>query len=153
MECFILAMKSLLYILLLCSLFTNTSFADNKKLLLIANPSIDLSLLSKKQIRKLFLGYSVEINGQYLSPLLNQSSPLVHEVFLQKVVFLSKRKYHHILKRKIFQTGFPQPKTFKNVVDLISDIKKKSNALSYIWSDSLNIDKNNNTIVLWQGDV
>ncbi|MEQ6341128.1 MAG: hypothetical protein M3A44_05595 [Gammaproteobacteria bacterium] len=67
----------------------NHASADQARhMVLVAGANAYIPPLTSAEVRKLFLGVVIIKDGQRIEPLLNLTNPLLHEVFLQKVIFM-----------------------------------------------------------------
>lgn len=128
---------------------------ENQRSLLVVT-SIDSSLtsISPKEVRKLFLGVPVSIEGIRLQPLRNITDREIQEVFLQKVMFMSERNYERRLLSFVFRHGGERPETFPTLPELVHALRKSSDTISYMWSDELANYKDLKSVgVLWNGQI
>ena len=95
--------RILFLLVFLCLININSSATTQRSLLLVCDSNSTLSYLSPTEIRKLFLNVPVVKDGVQIKPLLNFSDPLISDVFLQNVIFMSKRSYERKLLSHIFR--------------------------------------------------
>ena len=122
-------------LLVLC-LFGSPSWstgADEVALVLVAGSKTRISRLSAHELRRVFLGLPVQVDGQNVRALLNTSDPLLTEIFLQKVVFMSARHYNRQLLSQTFRTGRRRPPRFKNREALVEALQSNRGAVAVIW--------------------
>ena len=122
------------------SLMSIHSFAqqtppDTRRLVLVSGGNSDIPPLAPTQVRKLYLGAPLVVDGKHIEPLRNTSDPLLYEVFLQKIVFMSARSYERQLLSQVFREGGGQPKVFVNADELTNTLRKNPYTVSYMWSD------------------
>lgn len=119
-------------------LFYVPVYADQQRSLelVTASDSIELSI-SNTQTRSLFLGAPIFINGIELVPFRNNSDPLIEDVFLQNIVFMSKRTYERRLLTNIFRYGGNQIRAFTDVGLLVDALTQTKGSVGYIWSEQL----------------
>ena len=110
--------------------------------------------ISINEFRKLFLGATVVKENIKLKPIQNTTDPELEKIFLQKVVFMSKRNYERRLLSSVFRHGGERPTAYSDISELISELSKSTNALSYAWSDQIqNNDRVKSIGVLWSGQI
>ena len=137
-----------------CCWFSIDAVAQStpSRLLLVCGIESEIPPLSHIEVRKLFLGLPVEKNGQQLKPLRNSSDPLLTEVFLQKIIFMSKRKYEGQLVARVFRMGGVRPQVYKKLDELVDVLQQSPVSVTYMWSDQLEQTTNLKLIgVLWEG--
>ncbi len=144
-------------ILFLCLFFVGIQLplAGTERQLVIVN-SIDspVTSISFNEFRKLFLGVPIIKKNLKLKPLLNYSDSELENIFLQKIVFMSKRNYERRLLSRVFRQGGERPTEYDNFYELISALNKTDNALSYVWSDQIRENDHIKIIgVLWSGQT
>lgn len=150
-----LSAKTITLLVCLCLVsMTGAAQATQRRLLLVCGLESTISSLSHKEVRKLFLGMPIVKEGVRLKPLRNASDPLVEEVFLQKIIFVSKRSYERQLLSRVFRFGGARPPVFTNIRELIDELRQSPEAVTYMWSEQLAFADGLKTIgVLWQGTV
>ena len=150
-----LPVKTITLLVCLCLIsISSATQPTQRRLLLICGSESTISSLSHKEVRKLFLGVPIVKDGVRLIPLRNASDPLIEEVFLQKMIFLSKRSYERQLLSRVFRVGGVRPKVFENLPELIDKLRQTPGALTYMWSvQDAHADDLKSIGVLWEGTV
>jgi len=139
----------LVYFCLFCinSIAQTTPF----RLLLVCDAESTIPALSHAEVRKLFLGVPIEKNGVRLKPLRNASDPQLTEVFLQKIIFMSKPKYEHQLISRVFRLGGVRPKVYQNISKLVDELHQSPESLTYMSSNQLSqVEGVRSVGVLWE---
>ncbi len=108
-----------------------------ERLVLVTDQASGISRLSASEIRRLFLGFPVNLAGKQLTAVINQSDTRLYEVFLQKVVFMSANVYELHLLSNVVQLGGQLPPTFKEQSLLADRLHKQPGAVSYMWQADL----------------
>jgi hypothetical protein len=124
-------------------LLTGVAFSapPTERLVLIVSAQSKVEQLDSLEVRKLFLGMTVEHNGSRLSALLNESDPVIKEVFLQNVVAMTDTTYDRRLLQLALQHGAvlaavvadPSAVSFAWYRDVAQD--KKIKILRVLWHD------------------
>ena len=133
---------------MLCVSITNAQ----QSLVLVAHISSPVNKITSKQIRKLYFGIPVKINGYSVVPVRNTSDPLVYQMFLQKVIFLSSRDYERQIISRTFKRGGRMPESISELSNVIKTIRLKPNTITFLPAefadqhDDLKVIK-----VLWKG--
>ena len=110
---------------------------DERRLVLVTDKSSGIGALTTSEIRRLFLGLPVKKEGKMLEAAINQSDPLLYQVFLQKVVFMSAPVYERHLLENVIQLGGQRPQSFNNPDALAADIHQHPGTVSYMWNHTL----------------
>ena len=113
---------------LLASALAATAFAAERQLVLVAAQGSAVTTLAPAEVRKLFLGGAVE-------PLVNASDELLHEVFLQKVVFMAARSYDRHVLGLVFRSGGHRPARYTSTEELVQALAREPRAVTYMWAD------------------
>jgi hypothetical protein len=148
-------LKIIIFLLCLCAASINgESQTTQRRLLLVSSIESTTPSLSHKEVRKLYLGVPIVKNGIRLKPLRNASDKLMTEVFLQKIIFMSKRNYERQLVSRVFRLGGERPPAYSNIQELIHELQQSPQAVTYMWADQLALADNVKSIgILWQGTV
>ena len=143
--------RILFLLVFLCLININSSATTQRSLLLVCDANSTLSYLSPTEIRKLFLNVPVVKDGVQLKPLRNISDPLISDVFLQSVIFMSKRSYERKLLSRIFRYGGKNIPAYSNIPELKAELHLYPEAVTYMWSDQVEHDKSVKSLgVLWE---
>lgn len=121
-------------------------------LVLVSGTDLGGGQLTPNQLRRVFLGIPLSVNGQDIRALRNTSDPLLNEVFLQKVVYMSARRYERQLVSQTFRTGQIRPPRFDARSDLVQGLKSIPGSVSVMWERGARKDTDLHIIqVLWKG--
>lgn len=121
-------------------------------LVLVSGADLGDIQLTPNQLRRTFLGIPVSINGKGIRALRNTSDPLLNEIFLQKVVYMSEQRYNRQLVSRTFRAGRMWPPNFERQDDLIQTLKSIPGSISVMWEKDAKKDPALHIIqVLWKG--
>jgi len=126
------------YLIFLLSMICVNGFAAGHQkhtIVLVSNQNLDVGELAPIEVRKLFLGVPVVVNGQQLNPLRNSTDPLLTEIFLQKVDFMSERSYERTLLSRIYRLGGTRPEIFIDKSKLVKQLNSSPGSLTYMWAE------------------
>lgn len=124
-----------------------------KTLVIVSNTNVPIKKLSIGDIRKLYLGYPIKLDGQEIHPIINRSDPLLYIVFLQKIIFLSAPSYQRRLKAQMFQSGKRELPEIDNKNELKKCIKETKNTISFMWLETMQNKTLDNTRKIWSGTL
>jgi len=116
---------------------SSTAQTTQRSLLLVCSDNANLESLSHADVRKLFLGVPLIVDQVRLKPILNASDPLATDVFLQKVIFMSRRQYERQLLSRVFRLGDQRPPEYEDIDLLAKALLDTPDSLSYMWSEQL----------------
>lgn len=152
-----IAMRKLSFALalLLSSLAVPPARADGQReLVLAASATSAIPKLTLQETRKLYLGVPVEKNGVTIKPLVNVSDPLLFEVFLQKVTFMSADAYEKQVIAIVFRMGGQRPESFQDPERLIGTLLEQPNAVTFVWASELGRYQGIKSVnTLWAGTI
>jgi hypothetical protein len=145
-------MKGAAVYLLMSLLLTGVVYSEppTAKLVLIVSVDSKVEQLDSLEVRKLFLGMTVEHHGSRLRALLNESDSLIKEVFLQNVVAMTDTTYDRRLLQLALQHGAVMPTIYINNVQLLASVAVDPVAVSFAWYRDVAQDKKIKILrVLW----
>lgn len=149
--------SSIIIVLMLvtCSVLGfSVSAREYREMVLVTATGSTIPKLSKKEIRRLYLGKKVKINGAFIDVINNRSDDLLHEVFLQKFIFMSSRTYHRLLVAKILRHGGNKPAEYLDKTRLANALKSNPQAISYMWrTTATQLTDVKISQTLWQGTL
>lgn len=119
---------------------------DKQHIVMVSASSSPIQPFGPTEVRRLFLGLAVSQHGQRIQPLLNLSNPLLYEVFLQKVIFMSASSYERRVLSRTFQHGDAQPLEFTEQARLSDALKSRPSAVTFMWEKDAR-DKSNFKVV------
>jgi hypothetical protein len=90
--------------------------------------------LSRKEVRKSFLGIPITKDGLQIWPLRNVADPRLQEVFLQKVMFMSLEIYERRLIGREFRQNGDRPPAYRDAADLARALSHTPGAVTYMWA-------------------
>lgn len=106
-------------------------------LLIVTSQSAPVDTLPQTAIRRLYLGIPYQTQMGSLKPLRNISDDMLQEVFLQKILFMSKNAYQRILASRLVQRRAAGPARYEDLDELIQDLQSNPLFISYIWYSQL----------------
>ena len=145
--------RSSLNIVLFCVLLGASSpWANNTHSLVLATSSqSELPPLTTQEARKLFLGVPLEKDGAHPIPLMNVTDPVLYQVFLQKVAYMSASNFENQTLSVVFRLGGKRPETYSDLNDLVSALQQHPGTVTYLWEDQVRANQGIKSLnVLWQ---
>ena len=109
--------------------------ADHQVVLVAASTS-PLHNIDSLELRKIFLGFTVQRNGQAITGLRNISDEDLNDIFLQTVVAMSEKSYKRRQLSLTLRKGIPRIAEYDNVEDLIKALSSNPYSISYAREDS-----------------
>ncbi len=123
-----------------------------RELVLIGPESLAKAHFNKTELRRLFLGFMIYKNGEVVNAFRNDSSEKMDNVFMQHVMFMSRKNYERRLLSLKFKKGNRDIKALDTTGEVLSIISRNKYSVSYAWSDEI-ADKEGIHVlqVLWKG--
>lgn len=125
-----------------------------RTLVAVASERSALTAMKPADLRLAFLALPVSQGNARPRPVINQSSPLLYEVFLQKVVFLSSQHYQRQMVSHVFQRGGTRPTSVDDEQRLVELLHEDPQRISFMWAQDAQRYRGLKVVrVLWQGPV
>jgi hypothetical protein len=135
---------------LLTLLAAGTQALADEQLVLIVSADSRIAQLDSVEVRKLFLGLTVTLDGNRLRPVLNETDARVKEIFLQNIVSMSDITYDRSLLRLTLIQGQRRPTAYKDIALLLKAVAADASAVSYAWAKDVAHDPRIRILrVLW----
>lgn len=131
---------------------TMTAMAEREyRLVLVAKNDVEMKSFSPRELRKIFLGNKVYQKNTRIIPLINKATPILDEVFLQKIVFMSKRHFDRQIMSNVYRRGVSKPKSYQSVDDAVRMLNNIPNSITYMWEETAKKRKLTVIQLLWRG--
>ena len=101
-------------------------------LVLVASAHSAIQRLSPDETRKLYLGVPMIVDSQRVRPLRNNTDPMVQEMFMQKVMFMSTPAYERQILSRVFRMGGTQPLVYAELRELLQALERDPAAVTYL---------------------
>ncbi len=106
-------------------------------MVIVVNHSAPVDALSQKTIRRLYLGVPFSTQAGNLNPARNLSRPMLEQVFLQKILFMSEMAYRRVLATRLVRLREAGPPVYKDSSRLIKALQENPLLISYLWRSQL----------------
>ena len=100
---------------------------------LVVRADSSVRALDSVEVRKLFLGLPVLVNGDPLHPLRNRSDPLLDQIFLQQIVAMSQPGYDREILILVNRQRSLRPPEYSSVTAVVTALEADPNAVSFMW--------------------
>ena len=126
--------------------------AAEETVVLATSTTCPVSTISALDVRKVYLGVSLRLEGQNIRPLRVNNDEKLNQVFFQSVVAMSKKSYERRLLSLALKFGTPRPIEYARLEDAVAALGRTRCSVVYGWSDDFDDAENVKVIrVLWQG--
>ena len=104
-----------------------------QSVVLVVRTDSSVRALDSVDVRKLFLGLPVLVNGDPLHPLRNRSDPLLDQIFLQQIVAMSQTGYDRQILILVNRQRSLRPPEYSSVAAVVTALEADPNAVSFMW--------------------
>lgn len=127
--------------------------AAKQDLVLVAANNTAVTQMSPDEVRRLYIGVPIEVDGYFINPLINATDSLVQEIFMQQVLFMSAEVYmRRNLSFSYRKTEIPA-QIYSNLPSLIAALKANRYAVTYMLrSTAITIPELKIIAELWRGE-
>ena len=137
--------------LLLALLFTIQICRAELAVVLVAEKDSPITNISTLDIRKVYLGIYVAIDGENIRAVRWRNDDRLNQIFLQSVIAMSRRSYQRRLLSLMLKYGTPRPVEIDDHDELYALLQEHPMTVAYMWK----IDAESNARVkiirvLWQ---
>lgn len=124
-------------ILICCTGFClciNVAVAQHQ-VVLVASSASPLYELDSIQLRKIFLGFSVQYDGNTIRGLRNTADNNLNQIFLQTVVAMSDKAYTRRQLAQTLRQGIPRVAEYDDSEKLLAALSKNQYSITYMWME------------------
>ncbi|VAW51364.1 hypothetical protein MNBD_GAMMA06-948 [hydrothermal vent metagenome] len=120
--------------------------SEDLRLFVVTKTENTLPVLSKSELRSLFLGTPVYRNNKKLEPLINKSDERCYQTFLQSVLGMSNTRYERVQASMLDQKGAVVVPVYTDLDKLMFDLKRKNSAISFVFLEKELADNSLNVV-------
>ena len=106
--------------------------AAEPQLVVVTSASSKLGALATLEVRRLYLGIPLVIDGHEVIPYRNTAEPAIQEVFLQHVVFMSSQAYDRHMAARVFRAGGTRMREYANLNQLVEALNNEPWSVTYM---------------------
>jgi len=129
-------MRINLFLALLLAATGATAEEPREVVLVVANES-PIVAVSSLELRKLYLGLPVLLDGVLARPLRNHSDEQLQEIFFQSAMAMSEAAYERQLLSLTLRFGRLQPEVRHSAEELKAILRQDDNAITYMWRSDI----------------
>jgi ABC-type phosphate transport system substrate-binding protein len=124
-------MKKLLYAFLLAASVSIFAVQAKAQVIVIANPSVKASEVSRGDLKDVFTGASTSLGGSNVVPILLKAGT-AHEEFLQAYIGKNDTAYRAGWRSLVFSGQATMPKTLDGDAAVVEFVSHNSGAIGYV---------------------
>jgi ABC-type phosphate transport system substrate-binding protein len=110
---------------------TGVMAESNEDIMIIGNPNLPESTVSKVDLQNIFLGKKTEMGGAELFCAILKEG-LTHEIFLKNYLTRTPSQYDKYWKKIIFTGQGKAPKVLDSEAEMLTYVKQTAGAIGYI---------------------
>ena len=138
-------------LIFVATLLTAHASAEGLAVVLVTDKDSPIENISSLDIRKVYFGISVSIEGQAIRALRRRDDERLNQVFLQSVIAMSQRSYERRLLSLVLKFGTPRPVEVKTRDGLLKLLAENPSAIAYMWKSDAEAEPRVKIVkVLWQ---
>ena len=129
---------NLFFALLLAA--TGATAEGQREVVLVVAANSPIIAVSSLELRKLYLGIPVSLDGVLVRPLRNHSDEQLQEIFFQSAMAMSEAAYERQLLSLTLRFGRLQPEVRHSAKELIAILRQDNNAITYMWRSDISVE-------------
>jgi hypothetical protein len=131
---------------------TFSAQASAEDVVLVTSKDSPIESLSSLDIRKIYFGISVTIEGETIHGLRTRDDERLNQIFLQSVIAMSQRSYERRLLSLTLKFGTPRPVLVDDREESLRWLAENPMTVTYMWKNNAKSEPGVKIIkVLWQG--
>lgn len=112
------------------------AFAGDARVVIVAGAQSTIRSIAPADVRRMFLGLPIVVDGAEVAPLCNLADTRTHEVFLQKVLFMSAQAYERRMLGKVYREGGSRLREFESSDALLQALLANPRGVTYMLHDA-----------------
>ena len=125
------------FLLLLLWALGSVAAASDRTVMLVTGAGCPLSDIDNLDVRKVYLGVGVSIDGSHIRPLRLDSDERLEQIFFQSIVAMSRKSYERRALSLALKFGSPRPSEYKRLDGALDAVRRLECGIVYAWADEL----------------
>ncbi len=121
-----------LVVLALCWTAACPADTVTPRLVIVASAKSTLTTLTPTEIRRVYLGIPLIQDGHEVIPLRNAADPLIQEMFLQHVLFMSAQAYERQMAGRVYRAGGNRIPEYANLSQIVEALTNEPRSITYM---------------------
>lgn len=118
--------------LALCLFLPVEAWAD-RAVMLVTGESCPVERIDNLDVRKVYLGIDVTIDGNHIRPLRLTGDERLDNVFFQSIVAMSRKSYERRVLSLAVKFGTPRPAEYRDLDAVLNTVRLVECGVTYIW--------------------
>lgn len=109
----------------------------DRTVVLVTGESCPVEKLDPLDVRKVYLGITVSLNGNHIRPLRFTGDEQLNRIFFQSIVAMSRKSYEKRALSLALRFGTPRPPEISDLDMALGIVRRIDCSIVYAWSDEL----------------
>jgi hypothetical protein len=127
----------IMFVLALLLSGTGAAHEVHREVVLVVGANSPITSISSLELRKLYLGLPVSLEGVFVRPLVNHSDEMLQAIFFQSAMGMSEAAYERQLLSLTLRFGRLRPGVLHNADEVKETLKRDPRAISYTWRSDI----------------
>ena len=125
----------------------------DRTVVLVTSESCPVEKLDALDVRKVYLGIAVSLDGNHIRPLRFTGDEQLNRIFFQSIVAMSRKSYEKRALSLALRFGTPRPAEISDLDTALGIVRRVECSIVYAWSDEL-VGRDDIKILqpLWRGE-
>jgi len=129
--------KRLGLLILLLSALAAHAEEDSREVVLVVSAASPVMTISSLELRKLYLGLPVRLEGILMRPLRNDNDDQLQDIFFQSAMAMSEAAYERQLLSLTLRFGRLSPESISSTDEVKKILREDISAVSYMWKSAV----------------
>lgn len=109
----------------------------DRTVVLVTSESCPVERLDALDVRKVYLGIAVSLDGNHIRPLRFTGDEQLNRIFFQSIVAMSRKSYEKRALSLALRFGTPRPAEISDLDMALGIVRRVECSIVYAWSDEL----------------
>ena len=109
----------------------------DRTVVLVTGESCPVEKLDVLDVRKVYLGIAVTLDGNHIRPLRFTGDEQLNRIFFQSIVAMSRKSYEKRALSLALRSGTPRPAEIDDLDVALGIVRRVECSIVYAWSDEL----------------
>jgi len=109
----------------------------DRTVVLVTGESCPVEKLDALDVRKVYLGIAVSLDGNHIRPLRLTGDEQLNRIFFQSIVAMSRKSYEKRALSLALRSGTPRPAEIDDLDVALDIVRRVECSIVYAWSDEL----------------
>ena len=126
-----------IFLLLLLWAAVSVAVTNELTVVLVTGSGCPISDIDNLDVRKVYLGVGVSIDGSHIRPLRFNGDDQLDRIFFQTIVAMSRKSYERRALSLALKFGAPRPAEYKQLAEALDAVRRIECGIVYAWADEI----------------